>query len=221
MARKPNKKPHRKPPTINQRLKAQMKRAAAAQAGGGTALPRHKPDVRIDKAQNLWEQRRFDEAIWYYERALARDPHNPVLLVDVARAYALRYRYADSEKLVNLTQSLHSNDPHLQQMLGRSFVRIQQFDRAIACYQRSLELAPNSPERPQTLLELAKMHERLHQLDAARQCVEEALALAPGFEKAKYSLANIERRSGDKATAETRWRQLIDAERAPPGVIAD
>jgi tetratricopeptide (TPR) repeat protein len=221
MARKPNKKPHRKPPTINQRLKAQMKRAAAAQAGGGTALPRHKPDVRIDKAQNLWEQRRFDEAIWYYERALARDPHNAVLLVDVARAYALRYRYADSEKLVNLTQSLHSNDPHLQQMLGRSFVRIQQFDRAIACYQRSLELAPNSPERPQTLLELAKMHERLHQLDAARQCVEEALALAPGFEKAKYSLANIERRSGDKATAETRWRQLIDAERAPPGVIAD
>jgi tetratricopeptide (TPR) repeat protein len=220
MARKPNKKPHRKPPTINQRLKAQMKRAAASQAGG-PALPRHKPDVRIDKAQRAWDERRFDEAIWYYERALARDPQNPVLLVDVARAYALRYRYADSEKLVDLAQSLHPDDAHLQQMLGRSFVRIQQFDRAIACYQRSLELAPNSPERPQTLLELAKMHERLHQLEAARQCVAEALALAPGFEKAKYALANIERRSGDKTAAEARWRQLIEAGRAPPGVVAD
>jgi tetratricopeptide (TPR) repeat protein len=222
MARKPNKKPHRKPPTINQRLKAQMKRAAA-QTGGPTdpALSRHKPDVRIDKAQHAWQQRRFDEAIWYYERALARDPHNPVLLVDVARAYALRYRYADSEKLVELAQSLHPNDAYLQQMLGRSFVRIQQFDRAIACYQRSLDLAPNSPQRPETLLELAKMHERLHKLDAARQCVEEALSLAPGFEKAKYALANIDRRSGDKAAAESRWRQLIDAGRAPPGVVAD
>ncbi|HEY3392741.1 MAG TPA: sulfotransferase, partial [Lacipirellulaceae bacterium] len=221
MARKPNKKPHRKPPTINQRLKAQMKRAAASQALVGPALPRHKPDVRIDKAQRAWEQRRFDEAIWYYERALARDPQNPVLLVDVARAYALRYRYADSEKLVDLAQSLHPDDAHLQQMLGRSFVRIQQFDRAIACYQRSLELAPNASERPETLLELAKMHERLHDLAAARQCVEEAIALAPGFEKAKYSLANIERRAGDKSAAESRWRQLIDAGRAPPGVVAD
>ena len=133
------------------------------------------------------------------ERALARDPHNPVLLVDVARAYALRYRYADSEKLVDLAQSLHPDDAHLQQMLGRSFVRIQQFDRAIACYRRSLELCADSPQRPETLLELAKMHERLHDLVAARQCVEEALSLAPGFEKAKYALANIERRSGDKA----------------------
>src|SRR5688500_15828156 len=206
MGRKPNKKPNRKPPTINQRLKAQIKRAAASQAGGGPALPRHKPDVRIDKAQNLWEQRRFDEAIWYYERALARDPQNPVLLVDVARAYALRFRYADAEKLVNLAQALHPDDARLQQMLGRSYTLIQRFDQAIACYERSLDLDPQSPERPQTLLELAKMHERLHHLDAARRCAEDALALSPGFEKARYALATIERRAGDREAAAARWR---------------
>jgi tetratricopeptide (TPR) repeat protein len=223
MARKRKQNPsQRKPPSTNPRLRAQAKRAAAAdQMGNGPAAPRHKPDVRIDKAQRLWNQRRYDEAIWYYERALARDPHNPVLLVDVARAYALRYRYADAEKLVALAQSLHPDDAHLQQMLGRSYVQIQQFDRAILCYRRALELAPSSPERPQTLLELAKMHERLHDLDAARCCVEEALVLAPGFEKARYALANIERRAGELEAAEARWRRLIDAKRAPPGVIAD
>ncbi|MEX0611573.1 MAG: sulfotransferase [Pirellulales bacterium] len=222
MARRSNNNPRRKPPTVNQRLKAQAKRAAASRTGaGGSSAPRHKPDVRIDKAQALWNQRRFDEAIWYYERALARDPHNAVLLVDVARAYALRFRYADAEKLVDLAQSLYPDDAHLQQMLGRSYVRLQQFDRAIACYRRALELAPASPERPQTLLELAKMHERLHNLEAARQCVEQALALAPGFEKARYALANIERRAGNLEGAESRWRQLIDERRAPPGVIAD
>jgi tetratricopeptide (TPR) repeat protein len=223
MARKPKKKPHRKPPTVNQRLKAQLKRSRAAQAanGGTGALPRHKPDVRIDKAQLAWEQRRFDEAIWYYERALARDPHNPVLLADVARAYALRFRFADAEKLVDLAETLYPDDAHLQQMLGRSYVMIQQFDRAIDCYRRSLELAPASSDRPQTLLELAKMYERLHDLATARVCVEEALALAPGLEKAKYALANIERRAGNLEAAESRWRQLIDAQKAPPGVIAD
>ena len=222
MAHKRNNKPHRKPPTVGQRLNAQAKRAAAqGHAAPGRQQPRHKPDVRIDKAQIAWEQRRYDEAIWYYERALARDPNNPVLLVDVARAYALRFRYADAEKLVNLAQSLYPNDAHLQQMLGRSYVQLQQFDRAIACYRRALELIPASPERPQTLLELAKMHERLHDLDAARQCAEEALALAPRFEKARYVLANLDRRAGHVDIAEARWRAVVEAKHAPPGVIAD
>jgi tetratricopeptide (TPR) repeat protein len=144
-----------------------------------------------------------------------------VLLVDVARAYALRFRYADAEKLVNLAQSLYSCDSHLQQMLGRSYVQLQQFDRAITCFRRALELAPSSPNRPQMLLELAHMYERLHDLDAARACAEEVIALAPGIEKARYVLATIDRRSGDLAGAETRWRQIIDAKRAAPAVIAD
>jgi tetratricopeptide (TPR) repeat protein len=106
-------------------------------------------------------------------------------------------------------------------MLGGSFIQIQQFDRAIACFRRSLELEPNSPDRPKVLLELANMHERLHDLDAARQCAEEALTINPGFEKARYALANIERRAGNVELAESLWRRLIDEQRAPPGVVAD
>ena len=37
---------------------------------------------------------------------------------------------------------LHPNDAQLQQMLGYSYMQIQQFDRAIACFRRSLELVP-------------------------------------------------------------------------------
>ena len=144
-----------------------------------------------------------------------------MLLVDLARAYALRFRYADAEKLVDLAESLYPNDAQLQQMFGRSYVELQQFDRAIACYRRSLEIAPSSAERPQMLLELAKMHERLHQLDAARECVDEALVLAPSFDKAQYMLANMDRRGGDLESAESRWRTLIDEKKTPLGVIAD
>jgi tetratricopeptide (TPR) repeat protein len=222
MARKPNgKPPRRKPPSVNQRLRAEAKRVAAQGKEAGQAANRQQLDVRINKAQKAWDARQYDEAIWYYERALARDPNNPVLLADVARAYALRYRYADAEKLVERAQSLHSDDAHLQQMLGRSYVQIQQFDRAIACYRRSLELAPSSPERPETLLELAKMHERLHELDAARTCLEQALALSPTFEQARYMLAKVERRAGDIEAAESLWREIIDAKQATLRVIGD
>lgn len=182
---------------------------------------RHRPDVRIDKAQLAWHERRFEEAISYYEQALARDPTNAVLLVDVARCYALRFRLADAEKLIDRAMSLHPNDADLQRMLGRSYVQVQQFDRAIACFRRALELEPRSGERPRILLELAQMLERLHDLDGARSCIKEALALAPQLGKARYLVAVLDRRSGDIERAEAAWKQVIDAGQAPPGVIAD
>ena len=178
MARKPNKKPSRyKPPTVGQRRRVDAKRAAQAKGAAGQSVSPHRLDVRIDKAQALWREQQFEEAIWYYERALARNPLNPVLLVDVARAYALRYRFADAEKLVNQASSLYPDDAKLQMMLGESYAQIQQFDRSIICYRRSIELEPETPKRPQILLELARMHERLHNLVDARQCAEEAVAL--------------------------------------------
>ena len=181
----------------------------------------HRLDVRIDKARALWREQKFEEAIWYYERALARNPLNPVLLVNVARAYAMRYRFADAEKLVNQASSLYPDDAKLQMMLGESYAQIQQFDRSIVCYRRSIELEPGTPKRPQILLELARMHERLHNLSDARQCAEEAVALAPTCYQARYLLANILRRCGDLAAAEACWKELIDDEKTPKVVIAD
>ena len=202
-------------------MRAQAKQAQATKNGAVAGAPRHNLDVRIDKAQALWNERRYDEAIWYYERALARDPHNPVLLVDVARVYALRFRFADADRLVRLAETLYPDDAHLQQMLGRSFTMLGQFDQAIACFDRALALAPKTNARLPILLELARMHERLHNLEAARQCAEEALVLAPDFAEAQYLLATIERRAGDVPAAVNRWQQLVENKKTPPGVVAD
>jgi tetratricopeptide (TPR) repeat protein len=222
MARRPNKKPSRhKPPSIGQRRKAEAKRAAVSNGAAGQPIPQYRLDVRIDKAQALWREQKFEEAIWYYERALARNPLNPVLLVDVARAYALRYRFADAEKLVDKARTLYPDDARLQAMLGESYTLIQQFDRAIICYRRSLELEPDSPKRPQILLELAKMYERLHNLESARECAQEVVELAPHFYYARYVLANVDRRAGNLPAAESSWKDLINDKQIPPPICAD
>jgi tetratricopeptide (TPR) repeat protein len=224
MGRKRNRQPPpRSPFKAGQQVASRATLGASLSPPSNTLRqpPRHKPDINIDRAQVAWGERRYEDAIRHYEWALARDPQNPVLLIDVARTYALRYRFADAQQLIERAQALHPHDAHLHEMLGRSYVQIQQFDRAIACYRRALELAPASATRPHTLLELSRMLERLHDLEGARQCVLEALELAPGFEKARYMLATIDRRAGDVSAAESRWRELIDARWAPPGVIAD
>jgi tetratricopeptide (TPR) repeat protein len=222
MARKRKNKPSRhKPPTVNQRLRADARQGSAQRKGASGPLKVPISDVRIDKAQAAWQRGLFEEAIWFYERALARDPHNPILLVDVARAYALRYRFADAEKLINLATALHPDDARLQRMLGHSYQQLQQFDRAIDCFSRSLAIDPGSPDRSQILVELAKMHERLHDLGIARQHATEAMSLAPKFHLAHYVLANIERRAGETETAESRWKQLIEQHGVSRGVVAD
>jgi tetratricopeptide (TPR) repeat protein len=183
--------------------------------------PRHSPDPRIDKAQQAWERRRYDDAIRLYEQALERAPTNAVLLVDVARAYALRFRYADAERLTDRARNLHPDDAELQRMLARSYVQLQQFDRAIECFQAAMELEPTGRERAQSLYELAKMYERLHRLDEARAAAEEALALAPHQHVLRYLLAVIDRRAGRIEAAQARLEELIEAGQAAPGVIAD
>lgn len=223
MARKPDRKHGRqKPPTVGQRRKLEAKRAAnrSDDPMGASGAPPI-ADARVQKAQAAWDQGRYDEAIWFYERALSRDSHNPVLLVDVARAYALRYRFADAEKLVDLANTLHPNDPKLQLMLGQSYQQIQQFDRAIACLNRAIELAPDSPDKPQTLLDLAKMYERLHDLESARRCVDEAMNIAPHFYKAHYQLAVVNRRAGNIEAAQSCWQRIVEEKNASLGVIAD
>ena len=183
--------------------------------------PRHPPDPRIDKAQQAWERRRYDDAIRLYEQALERAPTNAVLLVDVARAYALRFRYADAERLADRARNLHPENAELRRMLGRSYVQLQQFDRAIECYHQALELEPTGRDRAQTLSEVAKMYERLHRLVEARACVEEALALAPHQHVLRYLLAVIDRRAGRTEDAQGRLEELIEAQQASAGVVAD
>ena len=182
----------------------------------------HAPDVRIDKAQAAWNERRYDDAIRLYERALESNPTNAVLLVDVARAYALRFRHAEAQELVDRACRLHPDDARLQQMLGRSYIQLQHFEQAIACFNRSLELEPDSPERARTLYELAHMYERLHRLAEARASAEASLALAPHQHVLRYLLAVIDRREGRVEDARSRLVEIINStDRITPELRAD
>lgn len=196
-------------------------KSRTANPAGNPENTRGSGEVRVGEAQKAWSEGRFDDAIWLYERALARQPTNAVLLVDLARAYGLRFRHADAEVIVDRACRLHPKNANLQRMLGRSYVRLQQFDRAISCFCQALEISNDASERARDYYELAQMYERLHRLDDARSCVERSLELAPRQPALQYLLAVIERRSGDEAAAEARLKTLIEGRQAVPETIAD
>ncbi|HEX4412887.1 MAG TPA: tetratricopeptide repeat protein, partial [Lacipirellulaceae bacterium] len=208
MAHRPGKKKPGKSPAANQRRRAEAKRLQQSPAA----------DVRVEKAHALWKLQRFEEAIEYYERALARDRQNPILLVDVARAYAYRFRFAEAEELLDLAHSLYAKNANLQRLMGESYMMVQQFDRAIECLLRSLELDAAPRERAAIALDLVRMYERLHDLENARKWIDDVLAAEPDNCQARYELGNLERRAGDSATAESHWRTVVEDPNCPRGV---
>jgi tetratricopeptide (TPR) repeat protein len=177
--------------------------------------------TRVQKAQLAWQRRQYDDAIRHYEQALALAPTHAVLLVDLARAYALRYRFTDAEELIERACRLHPDDAQLQMMLGRSFYMLQQFDRAIDCFRRALEIEPESPHRAETLYELTRMYERLHRLDEARACALESLALQPHQPVLQYLLGLVDRRAGELDSAEQHFHKLTESTTATTETLAD
>lgn len=177
--------------------------------------------ARIQKAQVAWQQRQFDEAIIFYEQALKLAPTHAGLMVDLSRAYALRYRFDEAEEIVNRACRLHPDDPTLQIMLGRTYFMIQQFDRAIECFRTALNFKLPQSRRAETLYELTRMYERLHRLDEARASALESFELEPHQPVLQYLLGLIERRAGNLAEAEERFGNVMQSTTAIPHTVAD
>lgn len=177
--------------------------------------------ARIQKAQVAWQQRQFDAAITCYEQALKLAPTHSGLMVDLSRAYALRYRFGEAEELVNRACLLHPDDPMLQIMLGRTYFMIQQFDRAIECFQTALKFELPQSRQAETLYELTRMYERLHRLDEARASVSKSLELEPHQPVLQYLLGLIERRAGNLELAEEYFDNVVQSTTAIPHTVAD
>jgi tetratricopeptide (TPR) repeat protein len=208
--------PRKKLKTSNNRSDARSRRSGSVD--GKTA---QQIQTRIQKAQAAWETRQFDEAITCYEQALKLAPTHAGLMVDLSRAYALRYRYEDAEALVERACRLHPDDATLQIMLGRTYFLIQQFDRAIECFQQALSLDLPTSRRAETLYELTRMYERLHRLDEARAAALESLKLEPHQAVLQYLLGLIDRRAGNLPEAEQRFQNVVESTTAVSHTVAD
>lgn len=125
-----------------------------------------------------------------------------------------------SEMVTSLAKRLESNPDDLNGwiMLGRSYQTLQQFDNAVAAYEKAIELEGAS--NPQTLvaLGLAVMGQQGGQLnDQAIGLFENALALDPNNPNALFYAGGAAAQRGNTALAADRWEILLGLN-APPEV---
>jgi tetratricopeptide (TPR) repeat protein len=180
-------------------------------------MSRLKAKALTKVADQAWAFNQRYKTITLLNEALRRDPTNADILISLATACGKQRHYDKAEELLARLLSLAPRKAGIHRRVAQVYATIDRPERAIECYRRSLELNRDTAVTVPTLLELAGLYERRHELNDARDIVEEALTREPNNEEAQLQQAVLDRRLGDTAQAETRFRALVaDSSRTWP-----
>ncbi len=137
------------------------------------------------------DQRYADQAIAYYQKALALDPDAATISLKMAETYAESQRTAEAIGTVQQVLKTHPNDLEAHRLLARIYVRMlgqvgmgqqnQTIQLAAQQYEAILKLAPGDKE---SALWLARLYRFENQPDKASAVLEQLLQHDPSYEPA-------------------------------------
>jgi tetratricopeptide (TPR) repeat protein len=140
-----------------------------------TLAPNH-PEAHNHYGLVMESLKRFEEAAASFQTAVQLDPAYAAGWVNLAHAH---FRLGDVKRTVRaLRRGLRAHPEHLDllKMLGQIYQEQKKFQRALACQQQVLHLAPNDPN---ALMRAMQCHSRLGHLPQAQDCVKRLLTLEP------------------------------------------
>jgi Tfp pilus assembly protein PilF len=160
----------------------------------------------FQSAAEAWKRQEYKESIDILERGSRLDPANSTLLLDLGRAYGMRYDYAAAERC--LEKAIRVAPRKLEALIGAG-QRARDFERPKLA-QKYFEQATQQRDVPvDALLALAETHERYHRREQAREFVERALKANGDCALAHLFLARLDRLAGELESAEKRLRDLL------------
>jgi tetratricopeptide (TPR) repeat protein len=180
-----------------------------------------KSEALARSAREAWERHQYEQTIALYEQALRRDPKNHFLLIDLARAYGLRYRLDEAETMLDRVLRLYPRSAKVRSMAAATFAMIQRPAKAIEHYRHALELDHQHPESAAIHTELARLCEQSRDLDSARESADRAVALAPNKPEAIYIQALLQIRQRETAIGCDQLRSLAEREGVADQIRSD
>ncbi len=93
----------------------------------------------------LHRQRKYDEAIKAYSRAIERVPEYQSALKNRAFAYIQKEEYGNARSDLEVLAKLSTEDPQVQAMLGRSLLETGEPEAALPYLDRAADAMPNFP----------------------------------------------------------------------------
>jgi tetratricopeptide (TPR) repeat protein len=154
----------------------------------------------------------FQAAANAFQKAIQKAPTIPDLYVNLALAYFRLDRTAEAATQLEKAASLASDDPKIQYQLGSAYVDMQNYDQAIAAFEKGLATNPDLATDPLALeatSTLGAVYFAQGDNEKAEALFQKALAAKPGAAGATLGMAKVHFSKGNVKQALQLFEQVV------------
>ena len=170
----------------------------------------NKPNPVIQRlyheANQAWEQQDYPKSISLFEQATHQEPHNPVLLLNLARAHGKRYDFPAAERCIEKAVQISKDRAQTLGEAGQVCLEFDNFDMALSCFQRASEKKGVSIG---TLVNLVEIYLRDRRLDEAAELLDRASRMDRKDPRVRLETAELRRSRGNVTEAESLLCELL------------
>jgi protein O-GlcNAc transferase len=142
----------------------------------------------FDLGNTLKNQRRLDDAVAAYRRALELAPHHYLIYANLGSVLQLQGKSDEAVACFQKALELNPADARTQYNLGDILKELGKLDEAIAAYRRALELAP---QEPAIYTGLGIVYVLQGRLSEAVRCFEKDIELQPDSASSYVNLGGV------------------------------
>lgn len=160
------------------------------------------PETLPDAWNNLGvlatRENKIDDAIQYFQKALAINPNHLLSLDNLGNAYRAQKRWPEARSILDHAVEIAPEDAEANYSLGMIFAQTSDTEEAYEYLQRALKARPAYPE---ALNNLGILYLVTKRRDEAVASFEKSIQVAPEFDQAYLNLARVYALEGSREKA--------------------
>jgi tetratricopeptide (TPR) repeat protein len=169
-----------------------------------------KPNPEIERlcrdAQQAWQQLDYQRSINMLEEAARKEPSNPSLHFNLARAHGLRYDYSAVEQCIERALQVSQGSVQMLEEAGRICLAFKNLDMMLGYLERASQKKGASIV---TLTSLADIYILDDRIDEAAEIVERAARIDRKDPRVLLREAVLKRKRGQMSEAESQFRDIL------------
>ena len=167
------------------------------------------------EAEEAWGRQDYQKSIGLIEQATRKEPLNPSLLLDLARAHGRRYDFPSAEKYLERAVQISKDRAHTLGEAGQVCLQFDNIDMALTFLERASQKKGASIR---TLTTLADIYNRDRRVEEAAEMVARAAQLDRKDPHVLFENALVRRLRGNQSEAESLFRELVAVPKIPAEV---
>jgi tetratricopeptide (TPR) repeat protein len=158
------------------------------------------------QAEEAWNQQEYAKSIGFFEQATRKEPYNPALLLDLARAYGSRYDFPAAERSLEKAVQISKDRAYTLGQAGHACLQFDNIEMATGYFRRASQKKGVSID---VLVNLVDIYTREKRLDDADELVAQAARIDRKDPRVLIEQGVLARLRGNDSEAEPLFRALL------------